>query len=82
MDEKISFAEVETVCRKTVGKQLEEVWLFDVFRDEKIGAEKKSYAISLSLRDENKTMTDEETDKLMNKLTKALEEQVQAQIRK
>ncbi len=81
MDEKISFAEVETVCRKTAGKQLEDVQLFDVFRGEKIGAEKKSYAISLTLRDENKTMTDEETEALMNKLIKALETQVNAIIR-
>ena len=81
MDEKISFAEVETICRKTAGKQLEEMQLFDVFRGEKIGAEKKSYAISLTLRDENKTMTDEDTEALMNKLIKALETQVNAIIR-
>ena len=81
MDEKISFTEVETICRKTAGKQLEEVQLFDVFRGEKIGAEKKSYAISLTLRDENKTMTDEDTEALMNKLIKALETQVNAIIR-
>ena len=82
LDEMFSFSYIETICRKSGGSQLEEVKLFDVFRDEKIGTGKKSYAISLTLRDENKTMTDEETDQLINRIIKALEEQANATIRK
>ena len=82
LDEKISFSEIEASCRRAAGKNLESVKLFDVFRDEKIGVGKKSYAISLTLRDDQKTMTDNDTEQLMNRVIKNLEEQTQATIRK
>ncbi|HAP01955.1 MAG TPA: hypothetical protein DCQ93_08540, partial [Bacteroidetes bacterium] len=76
------FSEIEASCRRAAGKNLESVKLFDVFRDEKIGVGKKSYAISLTLRDDQKTMTDNDTEQLMNRVIKNLEEQTQATIRK
>mgnify|MGYP003435908440 CR=1 FL=1 len=46
--------------------------LFDVFRDkEKVGEGKKSYALSFIIQDTAKTLTDEQIDKVMNKMQKS-----------
>jgi phenylalanyl-tRNA synthetase beta chain len=53
-----------------------------VYEDEKLGSGKKSYAISLIFLDENKTLTDDTVDKVIVKLTKQFESELNAQIRK
>ena len=54
-------------------KILEEVKLFDVYRDEKIGEGKKSVAYSLKFRSKDRTLTDEEINVTMEEILKELE---------
>jgi len=54
--------------------------LFDVYRDEKIGAGKKSLAYSLTYQAE-KTLTDAEAAAIRNKIVKRLENTVGAKLR-
>jgi phenylalanyl-tRNA synthetase beta chain len=54
--------------------------LFDVYQDEKLGKNKKSYAVSFVFQ-ADKTLTDKEIDKIMGKLTKAYTQQLGASIR-
>ena len=61
---------------------LYEVITFDVFEGEKLGADKKSYAISFTLLDETQTLNDKQIDKIMTKMMSSYEHQLNAQIRK
>jgi phenylalanyl-tRNA synthetase beta chain len=61
---------------------LKEVSVFDVFEGDKLPAGKKSYALSFVLQDAEKTLTDTEIDKVMEKLIKAYEKEAGAEIRK
>jgi len=45
-------------------------------------AGKKSYALSFMLQDAEKTLTDQEIDKVMDKLIKQFEKEAGAEIRK
>ena len=82
LDKQVNFAAVETTARSVKTTLLQHINLFDVFESEKLGAGKKSYAVSFTFQDKQKTLTDQETDALMNKLIKAFETQLQAEIRK
>ncbi|MGN6507876.1 MAG: phenylalanine--tRNA ligase subunit beta [Chitinophaga sp.] len=82
LDKSVTFAAVETAARSVKTPLLQHINLFDVFESEKLGAGKKSYAVSFTFQDKQKTLTDQETDALMNKLVKAFESQLQAEIRK
>ncbi len=76
----IHFADIEKIANQTERKMLQEINLFDVYQDDKLGKNKKSYAVSF-LFQADKTLTDKEVDKVMNKLTKAFEQKVSASIR-
>ena len=41
--------------------------LFDVYRGDKIPEGKKQYALSFVIRDEEKTLTDQDTERIMQK---------------
>ena len=56
--------------------------MFDIFESEKIGAGKKSMAISFTFLDEEKTLTDKEIDGMMNKIIGTYEKELGAEIRK
>ena len=63
-------------------KELEEIKLFDIYRDEKIGKGKKSIAYSLIFRDKQKSLSDDEVNPVMEEITKELEEKFGATLRK
>lgn len=82
VDTKVTFAEIEQVARQYGGKMLKNVNLFDVYQGDKIAENKKSYAVSFTLQNLDKTLKDKEIDKVVNKLIKGFESQVGAEIRK
>jgi phenylalanyl-tRNA synthetase beta chain len=63
-------------------KKLIHLNLFDVFESEKLGANKKSLAISFTFLDKEKTLTDKEVDSMMNKIIELLESKLNAEIRR
>jgi phenylalanyl-tRNA synthetase beta chain len=75
------FSEIEKLAFAAERKILKKVLLFDVYRDEKMGEGMKSYAVSFTLLDENKTLTDKEIDKTMERITKSLQKELNATIR-
>lgn len=81
LDRNITFDEINALARQTEKNILKNVNLFDVYEGEKIGSDKKSYALSFVLADEKKTLTDQEIDKTMNKLIRAFEEKLNAHLR-
>ncbi|MCX6280176.1 MAG: phenylalanine--tRNA ligase subunit beta [Bacteroidetes bacterium] len=81
VDHQVTFSEIEKLAYQTEKKLLKNVGLFDVYEGGKIAAGKKSYAISFILRDEEKTLTDKEIDKTMDRLIKAMSANFNAQLR-
>ena len=55
--------------------------LFDIFRGEQIGTDKKSLAYRLTYQSEVKTLTDKDAAKLRTKIVKALQKELGAQLR-
>ncbi len=80
LDESVAASAVEALIRQTGGKTVTDVRLFDVYRDEKIGAGKKSLAYSLTYQAE-KTLTDADAAAIRNKIIKRLENEVGAKLR-
>jgi phenylalanyl-tRNA synthetase beta chain len=81
VDQDISFDQIEKLSFQTEKKLLKKVGLFDVYEGEKIARGKKSYAVSFMLQDDEKTLTDKEIEKTMDRLIKAMNMQLNAQIR-
>lgn len=81
VDAGLAFARIEKLAFQTETRLLKEVRLFDVYQDEKLGKDKKSYAVAFTLQDEKKTLTDKEIDKAMARLTLAFEKDLGAVIR-
>ncbi|MFA5819102.1 MAG: phenylalanine--tRNA ligase subunit beta [Bacteroidales bacterium] len=81
LDRGIKFGQVREIAFRTEKNILHDVILFDVYESDNLGKNKKSYAVSFILRDDLKTLTDKNIDKVMNNLIKAFEKELNAQIR-
>jgi phenylalanyl-tRNA synthetase beta chain len=82
LEKQVPYTEVEKLAFKTNKHLLKKVNLFDVYEGDKIEAGKKSYAISLILQEETKTLTDKDIDNFMQKLERSLEKELGAKIRR
>lgn len=81
LDKKTTFKEVKDLALRTEKNLLKSVNLFDVYEGEKLGEGKKSYAVSFTLQDDEKTLTDKQIDRIMNKLMGTYKHQLGAEIR-
>ena len=78
----IPYEKVENVVTSLNIRKLREIRLFDIFESEKLGADKRSYAISFNFSDTEKTLTDKEIDAMMNKIISSYQKELNAEIRK
>ena len=69
------------LAKKIEPKYISEINLFYVYQGENIGQDKISYALSFSLEDYDKTMTDKQIDKIMQRIIKAFETELKAILR-
>jgi len=81
LDRGIKFSRIREIALRTERNILHEISLFDVYESDNLGKNKKSYAVSFTLRDDLKTMTDNNIEKVMANLIKAFEKELDAQIR-
>ncbi len=81
LNRNVRFEELRQLAFKTEGKLLKKVDLFDVYEGEKIESGKKSYALSFTLLNEEKTLTDKQIDKAMGRISSAFERELGAVIR-
>ena len=81
LDTSVTFAQVEDVVRQSERRILRDVALFDVYEGDKLPAGKKSYAISISLQDNEKTLQDKYIDQVMSKIIANLQKQLGAELR-
>ncbi len=81
LDQKVTYDEIESIAKQTEKKLLKNVNLFDVYEGDNLPEGKKSYAVSFTFQDENKTLTDKQVDKLMGKLQYRFEKELNAELR-
>lgn len=82
LDKKVKFEDIKRLAQKTEKQYLKEVSIFDIYvNDEKLGKDKKSYAVSFTFQDPEATFTDARIDKIMNNLRSVFEKNLNAQIR-
>lgn len=82
INDNVTFNEVKSAIQQATSGSVHEIALFDVFKnEEKLGANKKSYALSLTMQNNNKTLTDKEIDKTMNKAISQVKKQFNAVVR-
>jgi phenylalanyl-tRNA synthetase beta chain len=81
VDKTVRFSQIRDIALKTEKHLLKDVDLFDVYESESLGDNKKSYAVSFILRDDIKTLTDKNIEKVMNSLVMAFEKELNARIR-
>ena len=68
LDEEVKYADLRASAFKNAKKLLKQVSLFDVYRGDKIPAGKKQYALSFTLQDVEKTLTDQDVERVMERL--------------
>jgi phenylalanyl-tRNA synthetase beta chain len=81
VDEDVLVKEIEDVIKEQGGNMVERAKFFDVYRGKQVAEGKKSVAYSISYRLENRTLTDEEVNKVHDRILKALEHKFGAQLR-
>ncbi|WP_299523778.1 phenylalanine--tRNA ligase subunit beta [Winogradskyella sp.] len=81
LDNAVTFEDIHTIAKQTEKQLLKNVNLFDVYEGKNLPAGKKSYAVSFTLQDEHKTLTDKQIDKIMSKLQANFESKLGAELR-
>ena len=81
LNENVSFEAIYNLARQTEKSLLKNISLFDVYQGKNLPEGKKSYAVSFTIQDNTKTLTDVQIDKIMGKLQKNLETELEASLR-
>lgn len=81
IDNEVTMAKVEEVIRNSEKRLLRDVSLFDVYEGKNLPAGKKSYAVTMTLIDNEKTLNDKQIDAVMKKITENLNKQLGAELR-
>lgn len=81
INDEVTFESIFKLAKQTENNVLKDVNLFDVYTGDKLPKGKKSYAVSFTLQDKNKTLTDIQIDKIMSKIQKRLESELSAELR-
>lgn len=82
VDKQLPYEKVETAIHHLQIKRLQGIKLFDVFESDKLGTDKKSFAVNFTFLDKEKTLKDEEIEGMMGKIMRVLEKELGAEIRK
>ena len=81
IDKEVTFSVIKALAFKTERQILRNVNIFDVYQGANLPDGKKSYAVSYTLQDEEKTLNEKQIEKTMSRLINAYEREVGAQIR-
>ena len=81
IDSQVTMQQIENTVRESERKLLRDVTLFDVYEGDKLPAGKKSYAIAITLQDDERTLNDKQIEAVMKKIITNLENKVGATLR-
>ena len=82
LSKNISYQQIEQTITEIKLNNLQSIQVFDVFEHEKLGIDKRSIGLRFIFQNEEKTLTDEVVEKMMTKITQALQKNMQAEVRK
>ena len=80
-DETLTVAEVEAVMTAAGGKLLRNIKLFDIYRGTGVPEGKKSVSFALELRADDRTLTDTDSEGVVNKILTALKDKLNVTLR-
>lgn len=81
VDENVTADQVAATIRQGGGKLVTQVRLFDIFRSEQIGTNKKSMAYNLTYQSFDRTLTDMDAAQIRQKIVRRLEQELGAKLR-
>ncbi|RKS94225.1 phenylalanyl-tRNA synthetase beta subunit [Flavobacterium limicola] len=81
VDQNVTYESIYNIARQTEKSLLKDIDLFDVYEGQNLPEGKKSYALSFTIQDNSKTLTDVQIDKIMSKLQKNFETELGASLR-
>lgn len=81
LDKAVTYDKVSSVLKKQPLESLKSFELFDVFENEKLGADKKSLALSFTFQRYDRTLTDAEVDAVMQQIMETYKKELQAEVR-
>ena len=81
VDKSVTMAQIEAAVRQSERKLLRDITLFDVYEGKNLPEGKKSYAISMTLQDEERTLQDKQIDATMAKIIANLTKATGAELR-
>ncbi len=81
IDKKIEYSQIKDLLMKSHIKNLINMNLFDVYEGDKIGKNKKSYALNFTLSNSEKTLNEKEIHLAMNKIQNKLKNNFNALLR-
>lgn len=81
LDANVAMADVEKTVRESERKLLRDITLFDVYEGKNLPEGKKSYAIAITLQDDEKTLQDKQIEAVMGKITANLQKKLGAELR-
>ena len=81
VNKSVTFAEIQEHAYACERKLLKDVVLFDIYEGRNLPADKKSYAVSFYLQDNEKTLNDKQIEAIMSTIQKKLETHLDVQLR-
>lgn len=81
IDKSVTMEQIETVVRESERRLLKDVTLFDVYEGKNLPEGKKSYAIAMTIQDDEKTLQDKQIEAVMNKIIANLEKRLNVTLR-
>lgn len=81
VEDSVLVQEIDETIKKAGGNLVEKVELFDIYKGKQIPDGKKSIAYAIAYRDENKTLTDKDVNKVHDKILRSLEYKLGATLR-
>lgn len=81
IDQNVTYDNIYNIARQTEKALLKDINLFDVYEGKNLPEGKKSYALSFTIQDSSKTLTDVQIDKIMSQLQNNFETELGASLR-
>lgn len=81
LDESVAYADLQKSAFRAARKLLKQVSLFDVYRGDRIPSDKKQYALSFVLQNLEKTLTDQDVERVMGKILSNFQNEFGATLR-
>jgi phenylalanyl-tRNA synthetase beta chain len=81
VDKNVTCDDITNIIRRNGGRNLQNIEVFDLYEGDRIDANKKSIAFSLTFNAEDRTLSDEEVMEVFNKIIKEVTTKLNAELR-